>query len=65
MVAIYGNYMLIIVGVTLLLNALFNSVNAGVGNLVAEGDKKTYKVCFWGINIIAYMVCFSGLLHYL
>lgn len=38
-VAIYGNYLLIIAGVTSLLAAVFNSTNAGVGNLVADGNK--------------------------
>lgn len=40
LVAIYGNYMLIVTGVTALLTAVFDSMNAGVGNLVAEGNKK-------------------------
>jgi hypothetical protein len=35
-VAVYGNYLLIISGVTSLLGALFNSANAGIGNMVAE-----------------------------
>lgn len=38
-VAMYGNYMLIITGVTYLMNAIFNSMGAGIGNLVAEGHK--------------------------
>lgn len=40
LVAMYGNYMAIISGVTILLNAVFNSIGAGIGNLVAQGDKK-------------------------
>lgn len=40
LVAIYGNYMLIVTGVTALLTAVFDSMNAGVGNLVAEGNQK-------------------------
>ncbi len=40
MVAIYGNYMLIITGIIFLLGAIFNSIGAGVGNLVAEGNKE-------------------------
>ncbi|MXO05997.1 lipopolysaccharide biosynthesis protein [Flavobacterium sp. HBTb2-11-1] len=37
-VASYGNYLLIILGITALLGAVFNSTNAGVGNLVSEGN---------------------------
>lgn len=40
LVTVYGNYFLIISGVMSLLNAMFNSMNGGVGNLVAEGDRK-------------------------
>lgn len=44
-VAIYGNYMLIISGITLMFQAAFNGISAGVGSLVAEGDKnKMIKV---------------------
>lgn len=63
LVAIYGNYMLIVFGVTLLIDALMNSINAGVGNLVAEGDKKKIKSVFWEITIlrmwIASVICFG------
>lgn len=38
-ISIYGNYLLVIAGITALLGAVFNSTNAGVGNLVSEGDK--------------------------
>lgn len=38
LVAMYGNYMLIITGISALLGAVFNSMNAGIGNLVAEGN---------------------------
>jgi O-antigen/teichoic acid export membrane protein len=38
-IAVYGNYLLVIAGITALLGAVFNSTNAGVGNLVSEGDK--------------------------
>lgn len=46
MVANYGNYMIIIHGVTMLINSLFNSLGAGVGNLVAEGDYSKIKKVF-------------------
>lgn len=39
-VALYGNYMLIVMGTQTLMMAMFNSMNAGVGNLVAGGERK-------------------------
>ena len=39
LVAIYGNYMLIVTGLTALLTAMFDSMSSGVGNLVAEGNR--------------------------
>ena len=63
LVAIYGNYMLIVAGVTMLVNALLNSIGAGVGNLVAEGDKKKIKSVFWELTAlhiwIASIFCFG------
>lgn len=50
LVAIYGNYMFIVTGISLLMNALFNSVGASVGNLVAEGDKFRIKSVFWELT---------------
>lgn len=45
-VAIYGNYMLVINGLTMILNAIFNGLNAGIGDLVAEGNIKRIKSVF-------------------
>ena len=63
LVAIYGNYMLIIFGVTLLIDALMRGINAGVGSLVAEGDKKKIKTVFWELTTlriwIASIICFG------
>ena len=62
LVAIYGNYMLIVAGVTLLIKALLNSIGAGVGNLIAEGNKKKIKTVFWELTAlriwIASIICF-------
>lgn len=62
LVAIYGNYMLIVSGVCLLMASLLNSVQAGVGNLVAEGNKKAIKSVFWELTScriwIASVICF-------
>ena len=36
LVAVYGNYMLVATGLQMLVSAIFNSINAGIGNLVAS-----------------------------
>lgn len=63
LVAIYGNYMLIVTGMSMLVNALLNSISAGVGNLVAEGDKVKIKSVFWELTILrmwlASVICFG------
>ena len=63
LVAIYGNYMLIILGVISLMNSLFNGINASVGNLVAEGDMERIKSVFWEFTSIkmwfASIICFG------
>lgn len=46
MVAYYGNYIMIINGITVIINSLFNSLDAGVGNLVAEGNYTKIKEVF-------------------
>lgn len=50
MVAFYGNYMMVVTGVLMMIAALFNSIDAGIGNLVAEGDMakimKVFKEMF-------------------
>lgn len=62
MVAFYGNYIMIISKVTLLFNSALDSVSAGVGNLVAEGDKcRTMKV-FWELMSIRHFV--AGVLSF-
>ncbi len=63
LVALYGNYMLIIIGVTGVMNAIFNSIGASVGNLIAEGNKarilavyeELFSVRFW----LSCIVCFG------
>lgn len=44
-VAIYGNYFLITNGISVLVSSVFNSMGAGIGNLIAQGDKqRIFKV---------------------
>lgn len=38
-IAIYGNYFLITNGIAMLVSSVFNSMGAGIGNLIAQGDK--------------------------
>lgn len=40
LVAAYGNYMLVATGLQILISAIFNSIKAGIGNLVAENDRE-------------------------
>lgn len=62
-VAMYGNYMLIVTGITRLMNALLAGIWAGVGNLVAEGDKQRIKSVFWELTTfrlwLASVACFG------
>lgn len=63
LVAIYGNYMLIVTGISFLFQAIFNSISAGVGNLVAEGERNKIKKIYWELMSfrmwIVAIICFS------
>ena len=56
MVAYYGNYIIIISKVTLLFKSVLDSVGAGVGNLIAEGDKNNIMKVFWELTAIRHFV---------
>lgn len=62
-VAMYGNYMLIVTGITRLMDALLTGIWAGVGNLVAEGNKERIKSVFWELTTfrlwLASVACFG------
>lgn len=60
MVAYYGNYTLITTKLTQLVTTFMGSVWAGVGNLVAEGNKKKTLQVFWEIQSVYYLI--AGLL---
>lgn len=62
MVAYYGNYIMIISKVSLLFKSALDSVNAGIGNLVAEGNKSQMLKVFWELMTIRHFV--AGILCY-
>lgn len=56
MVAFYGNYTIVISRISTLFSSVLDSFTAGVGNLVAEGDKRNQLKVFWEISSIRYFV---------
>lgn len=55
-VAYYGNYTLIIDKISIFINNLLGSTNAGVGNLIAEGDSKRIRQVFWELMGIRFLI---------
>lgn len=49
-VAIYGNYCILMFGCQMLVESISRGLNAGVGNLVVEGNTKKIKKIFWEIT---------------
>lgn len=56
LVAYYGNYMLLITKLNLLVNNFLGSTRAGVGLLIAEGDTKRIQQIFWELNSLRFMI---------
>lgn len=55
-VAFYGNYTIITNKLNFLVNILSDGMNAGIGNLIAEGnDQNTMKV-FWELTAIRFLI---------
>lgn len=63
MVAFYGNYTMIVTKVALLFKSALDAVGAGIGNLVAEGNKPNIMKVFWEMqfvrHFIAGLICFA------
>ena len=63
MVAYYGNYTLIVSRIGQLFSAILDSINAGIGNLIAEGNKENIMKVFWEMitirHFVAGILCFS------
>lgn len=58
MVAIYGNYLVVMGGCLLFVDAVFKGFSASVGNLVAEGNVERIKKVFWKVMTIK--LCIAG-----
>lgn len=59
-VAIYSNYMLLITTVTTLISSIFAGIIAGIGSLIAEGDKNKIVAFFREYTIIRYWLASVG-----
>ncbi|WP_455667112.1 lipopolysaccharide biosynthesis protein [Phocaeicola sp.] len=67
-VAIYGNYMLLVASVTMIVTSVFNAMNAGIGNLIAEGNKdkilsffREYTVTrYWLVSVICFCLYYQS-----
>lgn len=55
-VAFYGNYTLITQKIQSLLDSFLGSTYAGVGNLIAEGDKKKIIKVYWELAFIRFLL---------
>ena len=56
MVALYDSYMIIINKINYLVNILSNGMNAGIGNLIAEGNQKNTIKVFWELTAIRFII---------
>jgi len=65
MVAYYGNYTMIMSRIGQLFSAILDSINAGIGNLIAEGNKDKIMRVFWEMltirHFVAGILCFASL----
>ena len=67
-VAYFGNYMIIINKLNFLTNILSDGMNAGIGNLIAEGNINNTMKVFWELTAIRFFITgfiVFGLLMYI
>ncbi len=55
-VAFYGNYTIITSKLNFLVNILSDGMNAGIGNLVAEGNPQNTMKVFWELTAIRFLI---------
>lgn len=58
-VALYGNYMILIEKGANLINMTMSGANAGIGNLIAEGNKQRILSVFWELRAFRYWMAFN------
>lgn len=56
MVAYYGNYTMIVAKTGMLFSTVLDSTHAGIGNLIAEGNKENIMKVFWELTTIRHFV---------
>lgn len=56
LVAIYGNYLLVSTGIMRLFNAIFNSMGAGIGDLIAENNKERTMRVFYELFSLRFLL---------
>lgn len=54
--ALYFNYVMVIGKVNVLVNILSNGMNAGIGNLIAEGNRQNTLKVFWELSAIRFLI---------
>ena len=55
-VAVYGNYTIITGKFNFLVNILSDGMNAGVGNLIAEGNEQNTMKVFWELTAVRFLI---------
>lgn len=55
-VALYGNYTVVTSKLNFLVNILGEGLNAGVGNLIAEGNERNIMKVFWEMTAVRYFI---------
>lgn len=55
-VAFYGNYTMIINKLNFFINILSEGLSAGVGNLLAEGDRRNIMKIFWELTAARFLI---------
>ena len=55
-VALYGNYTMIINKLNFFVNILSEGLSAGIGNLLAEGNKNNIMKIFWELTAVRFMI---------